>query len=72
METKNIEKQVWDKVLLARHKDRPTAVSLINYLIDDFVELHGDRLYRDDSSIVGGIGFLDKIPGYSYCTRKGS
>ena len=71
METKNIEKQVWDKVLLARHKDRPTAVSLINYLIDDFVELHGDRLYRDDSSIVGGIGFLDKIPVTVIAQEKG-
>lgn len=71
METKNIEKQVWDKVLLARHKDRPTAVSLINYLIDDFVELHGDRLFRDDSSIIGGIGFLNKIPVTVIAQEKG-
>ena len=34
----------------------------IEYMIDDFVELHGDRVYRDDQAIVGGVGYLDGIP----------
>ncbi|HDM90901.1 MAG TPA: acetyl-CoA carboxylase carboxyl transferase subunit alpha, partial [candidate division WOR-3 bacterium] len=48
----------WQKVQLARHPDRPHAVDFINGMIDDFVELHGDRHYGDDPAIVGGIGKL--------------
>jgi len=46
----------WDRVLLARHQLRPTSLELINYMCDDFIELHGDRSYRDDKSIIAGIG----------------
>ena len=49
----------WDRVLLARHQLRPTALEFINYLCDDFIELHGDRLFRDDKSIIGGIGVIN-------------
>jgi len=49
----------WDRVLLARHQLRPTAMDFINYMSPDFIELHGDRLYRDDMSIIGGIGTID-------------
>lgn len=56
------EDLVWNKVLLARHPKRPTAKALINYLFDNFVELHGDRLFGDDKSIIGGIGLLNKLP----------
>jgi len=49
----------WDRVLLARHQLRPTALDFINYMSQDFIELHGDRLFRDDKSIVGGIGTID-------------
>jgi len=49
----------WDRVLLARHQLRPTAKEFINYLCDDFIELHGDRLFRDDKSIIGGIGTIN-------------
>ena len=49
----------WDRVLLARHQLRPTALEFINYMSPDFIELHGDRLFRDDKSIVGGIGSID-------------
>jgi len=54
--------QVWEKVELARHPDRPRTLDYINMIIDDFVELHGDRFYGDDPAMVGGIGFLDGIP----------
>ncbi|XMB71854.1 acetyl-CoA carboxylase carboxyltransferase subunit alpha [Mycoplasmatota bacterium WC30] len=50
----------WDRVLLARHQQRPTALEYINYMSPDFIELHGDRLFRDDKSIVGGIGSIDQ------------
>lgn len=46
----------WDRVLLARHQLRPTSLEFIDYMCDSFIELHGDRLFRDDKSIVGGIG----------------
>lgn len=53
----------WDRVLLARHQQRPTALEFINFMSPDFIELHGDRLYRDDKSIIGGIGRID---GYTF------
>ncbi len=53
----------WDRVLLARHQLRPTALEFIHFMSPDFMELHGDRLYRDDPSIIGGIGRID---GYAF------
>ncbi len=41
---------------LARHPKRPYTLDLVEYLVDDFKELHGDRAYADDKAIVGGIG----------------
>ncbi len=49
----------WDRVLLARHQLRPTAKEFIDYLCNDFIELKGDRLFRDDKSIIGGIGSIN-------------
>ncbi len=46
----------WDKVELARSSSRPTALDYIDRIFDDFVELHGDRAFKDDKSIVGGLG----------------
>jgi len=51
-----------DKLLIARHAQRPTTMDYIHAIIDDFIELHGDRLYGDDLAIVGGIGKLDGVP----------
>lgn len=62
MEKTNIVNAVWNRVLLARNAKRPTAKVLIQYLITSYVELHGDRLFRDDPSIIGGIGMLGNIP----------
>lgn len=56
------EDKVWQKVQLARNVKRPTAQVLIKYLINDFIELHGDRLYGDDSCFIGGIGFFSGMP----------
>lgn len=52
-------RDAWEIVKLARHPKRPTSQDLIGYLFEDFIELKGDRLYRDDASIIGGIGTLD-------------
>jgi len=48
----------WQRVLLARHPKRPYALDYIEHMIDDFVELHGDRHFADDKAIVGGLGKL--------------
>lgn len=49
----------WQRVQLARHPDRPYTKDYIYEMTDDFVELHGDRKYGDDKSIVGGMGTID-------------
>jgi acetyl-CoA carboxylase carboxyl transferase subunit alpha len=46
----------WDLVKLARHPARPTTLDYLELLMDDFYELHGDRLCGDDGAIVGGLG----------------
>ncbi|WP_372868483.1 acetyl-CoA carboxylase carboxyl transferase subunit alpha [Planomicrobium okeanokoites] len=45
----------WDRVQVARHPNRPTTLDYVPHVFDDFIELHGDRLYGDDEAIVGGI-----------------
>ncbi len=52
----------WDKTLLARHPNRPYSMDYIRSIFDDFVELHGDRLFGDDNAIIGGFAFLDGKP----------
>jgi acetyl-CoA carboxylase carboxyl transferase subunit alpha len=47
----------WQKVHIARHPNRPTALEYIA-AFDRFDELHGDRAYRDDQAVVGGLGLL--------------
>jgi acetyl-CoA carboxylase carboxyl transferase alpha subunit len=56
------ESKAWKRVQLARHKDRLTTLEYISRIFDDFIELHGDRLYRDDSAIVGGLAWLGDKP----------
>ncbi len=48
----------WRKVLVARHPNRPYTLDYIAHIFDDFAELHGDRRYGDDQSLVGGPAML--------------
>jgi acetyl-CoA carboxylase carboxyl transferase subunit alpha len=50
----------WQKVQLARHPERPYTLDYINMMTRDFIELHGDRNFKDDKSIVGGFAKLDE------------
>jgi acetyl-CoA carboxylase carboxyl transferase subunit alpha len=50
----------WQRTLLARHPNRPYTMDYISYVFQNFIELHGDRLFSDDPSIVGGLGKLDE------------
>ncbi len=49
----------WDRVQIARLQERPTSLDYIPYIFDSFMELHGDRNFRDDPAMIGGIGFLN-------------
>ncbi|QQS36867.1 MAG: acetyl-CoA carboxylase carboxyltransferase subunit alpha [Ignavibacteriales bacterium] len=49
----------WQRVQLARHPDRPYTLDYIYHITDNFVELHGDRHYKDDKAIVGGFASID-------------
>ena len=50
---------VWQKVLIARHPQRPYTLDYISTIITDFIELHGDRLFADDKAIIGGFAKID-------------
>jgi acetyl-CoA carboxylase carboxyl transferase subunit alpha len=49
----------WQTVQIARHPERPKIGEYVAGLTTDFVELHGDRAFRDDPAIVAGLGFID-------------
>ena len=61
----------WEKVTLARELDRPKAMDYINSLFQNFIELHGDRNFGDDKSIVGGIATLEGMPVTVIGEQKG-
>ena len=52
----------YDRVRTARNTSRPTAQDYIAAMFTDFIELHGDRRYRDDEAIIGGIAYLKGKP----------
>ena len=70
LETKvsKIRKEIYSKltpyqrVQLSRHFDRPFTLDYIKFIFSDFIELHGDRLFRDDPAIVGGTARLGEVP----------
>ena len=49
----------YQRVTVSRHPERPYTLDYINYITEDFIELHGDRLFRDDPAIVGGLCKID-------------
>ena len=61
----------WQVSQLARHPQRPYTQDYINYLFTEFEELHGDRAYADDRSIVGGVARLDGRPLVVIGQQKG-
>ncbi|MDX1453247.1 MAG: acetyl-CoA carboxylase carboxyltransferase subunit alpha [Oleiphilaceae bacterium] len=61
----------WDITRLARHPKRPYTLDYIASIFDDFDEMHGDRHYADDQSIVGGLARLDDRPVMVIGHQKG-
>ena len=49
----------WQKVQVARHPNRPYTIDYINEITTDFIELHGDRIHKDDRAIIGGFAKID-------------
>ena len=58
----DLPRTAWEKVKAVRRVDRPAATDYMQYIFDFFVEAHGDRYYRDDAAIVGGVAFVDGQP----------
>lgn len=63
--------RAWDRVLIARSEKRIKAKALIDKLISNFIELHGDQYFSDDASIISGIGFLGEMPITILAQAKG-
>ncbi len=61
----------WQRVQLARHARRPTTLDLIDRIFTDFLPLHGDRQFRDDPAIVGGLARLEGQPVLVLGHQKG-
>lgn len=61
----------WERVQLARQIERPKALEYIETIFEDFIELHGDRNFADDKSIIGGIALLDGMPVTVIGEQKG-
>lgn len=61
----------WDRVQLSRKKDRPVGTDYINALFTDFMEFHGDRYFKDDHAIVGGIARFHGMPVTVIAQAKG-
>lgn len=61
----------WDKVKAVRKVERPQAPDYMEHIFDFFVESHGDRAFRDDPAIIGGLAFLDGQPVTVIAEHKG-
>ncbi|MCB0272682.1 MAG: acetyl-CoA carboxylase carboxyltransferase subunit alpha [Bdellovibrionales bacterium] len=62
---------VWERTQLSRHPQRPYTIDYIENAFDEFEELHGDRNYADDSSMICGIIKIDQIPMMLIGQQKG-
>ena len=70
------ELTAWDRVEIARNPKRKTSIEYIENIFDDFIELHGDRISKDDFtsliSIMHELGLLDKYAYREECVDKGT
>ena len=54
--------EIWEKVELARDEDRPYTLDYVERLVEDWIELHGDRGRADDPAVVTGVGRFEGAP----------
>ncbi len=62
----------WQMVQVARHKDRPHTLDYLSLVFDEFVELHGDKLFGDDPALLTGFAKLDQLQGHGRRAPKGT
>ena len=65
------ELTAWERVEISRSKERPTTLSYVQQVFDDFLELHGDRAFRDDGAVIGGIAMFSGQPVTVIGQQKG-
>ncbi|HDK36177.1 MAG TPA: acetyl-CoA carboxylase carboxyltransferase subunit alpha, partial [Bacteroidetes bacterium] len=61
----------WQRVQLARHPQRPYTLDYLQRMMPDFLELHGDRRFKDDPAIVAGVGHIRDLPVVLIGHQKG-
>lgn len=61
----------WERVQISREKNRPVGMDYIENLFTDFMEFHGDRYYKDDHAIIGGIAYFHGMPVTVIAQAKG-
>lgn len=61
----------WQKIQLARHPQRPLTTDIVKAIVADFIELHGDKAFRDDPAILCGLGRIDEQRVLLVGHRKG-
>jgi acetyl-CoA carboxylase carboxyl transferase subunit alpha len=61
----------WERFQIARHPQRPKSLDYIERMFDDFIELHGDRSFREDAAIIGGIAAFQGIPVVVIAQQQG-
>lgn len=69
--SKDVNVKPWDRVKIARGKDRPTSLDYISRLFEGFMELGGDRVYGDDHAIVAGLAMFKGVPVTVIGQQKG-
>src|SRR5687768_7078313 len=71
IDTTYSELSPWQRVCVARHDKRPTALDFIEKVLDEFVELHGDKVFADDKSIACGFARMGERRFLLVAHRKG-
>lgn len=64
-------RSAWQAVAMARHPQRPKAQEFVKTLLDEFTELRGDRLFRDDPAMLAGLGWFEGQPVVAVAPCKG-
>lgn len=64
-------RSAWDRVQISRKKGRPVGSDYIENLFKNFIELHGDRCFKDDKAIIGGIAYFEGMPVTVIAQAKG-
>lgn len=65
------EISAWEKVEIARNPKRKTSLEYIEKIFDEFIELHGDRNFKDDKAIICGLAKIDNTPFTIIAEQKG-